>query len=114
MHFPKICDGHTQLWQIPGDVASSTQVFLAVTACEVALEPTTLTFVCFPAGHDTLRDQTGNDLEKAMIGKCCCLPTALQQELPKVLLWKQSHPIPTNHPPDKGVSCLQHGGETQV
>lgn len=56
--------------QISGDVASSTEVFLAVAAYEVALELTTLTFVCFPVGHDTQRDQTGNDLEKAMIGKC--------------------------------------------
>lgn len=97
MHFPKIWDGHTQLWQISGDMASSTEVFLAAVACEVALEPTTLTFVCVPAGHDTQRDQTGNDLEKAMIGKCWCLPTALPRELPKVLLWKQSHPIPIKH-----------------
>lgn len=83
--------------QISGDVASSTEVFLAVAAYEVALELTTLTFVCFPVGHDTQRDQTGNDLEKAMIGKCWCLPTVLWRELPKVLFWKQSHPIPVKH-----------------
>lgn len=52
-HFPKIWDDRTRLWQDSGVTASSTEVVLAVAAGKVALGLTTLTFVCFSAGHNT-------------------------------------------------------------
>ena len=118
--FPKIRDDHTRPWQVSGDAASSGEAFLAPAVGEVALGPTALTFVFFSVGHDMRTDQTGNEPEKAGIGKHRCLPMPLWRELPKVPVWEQPHPIPGEHfppqrlyCPQKGLSCLQHGDETQ-
>lgn len=113
MCLSKIRDNHTWPWQVSWDVAGSGEAFLAPAAGKAALGLTALTFVCFSVGHDMRRDQTENELEKAGIGKRWCLPTPLQQELPKVPVWEQPHPVPgkrfpsqTLYCPQKGLSCL--------